>query len=58
MRKPVLAVFMSGEVSEPAEKLLEENGVPNYRRPEDAAVAAYALAKYSEHLKRLKDVTS
>jgi len=58
MRKPVLAVFMSGEVSEPAEKLLGENGIPNYRRPEDAAAAAYALAKYSEHLKRLKDVVS
>ncbi len=47
-RKPVLAFFMAGYVSEKAKELLEKNGVPTYERPEDVASAAYALVKFAE----------
>ena len=45
--KPVLSLFMAGEVSTEARELLEKEGVPTYERPEDVASAAEALAKQS-----------
>ncbi len=54
-RKPVIALFMAGEVSEKARELLEENSIPTYERPEDAAAAAYALYNYSRiHTKNME----
>ena len=47
IEKPVLAMFMAGHVSEKARGVLEENGIPTYERPEDAAAAAEALVKYA-----------
>ncbi len=44
-KKPLLALFMAGEVSAKAREYLEKEGVPTYERPEDVAAAAYALIK-------------
>lgn len=46
--KPVVALFMAGEVSEEAKGVLEKAGIPSYERPEDAASAMYALYIYSK----------
>ncbi|MCD6324616.1 MAG: CoA-binding protein [Desulfurococcales archaeon] len=43
--KPLLALFMAGEVSAKAREYLEREGVPTYERPEDVASAAEALAR-------------
>ncbi len=48
--KPVLALFMAGEVSSKARDYLEKNGIPTFERPEDAAAAAEALALQAKHL--------
>jgi len=53
--KPVLGLFMAGYVSEKAKELLEENGVPGYERPEDAAAGAYALVEFARAKGVLKD---
>jgi len=45
--KPVLGLFMAGEVSANARELLEREGIPTYERPEDVASAAEALVKQS-----------
>lgn len=47
IEKPVIAMFMAGYVSEESGKLLEENGIPTYERPEDAAAAASALSVFA-----------
>ncbi len=47
IKKPVIAMFMAGHVSEESRKLLEENGIPTYERPEDAAAAASALSAFA-----------
>lgn len=47
IEKPVIAMFMAGYVSEESRKLLEENGIPTYERPEDAAAAASALSVFA-----------
>ncbi len=52
--KPVIGLFMAGTVSEKAREVLEANGIPTYERPEDAVVAAYALAKYASYVRKLK----
>lgn len=46
--KPVLALFMAGDVSSKAKDLLEENGIPTYEDPREAASAAYALHTYQK----------
>ena len=54
--KPVITLFMAGDVSEDANKMLGEKGIPVYERPEDAAAAVKALCIYKEYLeKRLKN---
>jgi acyl-CoA synthetase (NDP forming) len=47
-RKPVLALFMAGDVSTRAREILEKEGVPTYERPEDVSAAAQALYEYSK----------
>ncbi len=47
--KPVIGLFMSGEISYRARKMLEDNGIPAYERPEDAASASHALYYYSRY---------
>jgi len=51
-KKPVLALFMAGDVSAHARKLLESEGIPVYERPEDVAAAARALYEFSKNLSR------
>jgi len=48
--KPVLALFMAGEVSAKARELLEKEGIPTYERPEDVVSAADALYRQSLNL--------
>jgi acetyl coenzyme A synthetase (ADP forming)-like protein len=47
-RKPVLALFMAGDVSTRAREILEKEGVSTYERPEDVSAAAQALYEYSK----------
>ncbi len=47
VKKPVIGLFMAGEVSLEARKLLENNGIPVYETPEEAASAIEALCKHS-----------
>jgi len=46
--KPVLALFMAGDVSLEAKELLEKNGIPTYEDPKEVASAAYALCEYQK----------
>ncbi len=48
VRKPVIAMFMAGHVSEESRRVLEENNIPTYERPEDAAAAAAALVRFAK----------
>jgi acetyl-CoA synthetase (ADP-forming) len=52
-RKPVIALFMAGEVSYEAKKILEEHGVPVYERPEDVGSAIRGLCFYARHMGQL-----
>ncbi len=45
--KPLIGLFMAGEISSDAKEILEKNNVPVYERPEDVAAAAYALCQHS-----------
>ncbi|HEW63991.1 acetate--CoA ligase family protein [Fervidicoccus fontis] len=47
VKKPILAMFMAGDVSEDAKRFLESNGIPTYERPEDVVSAARALYSFS-----------
>lgn len=46
LKKPILALFMAGDVSTQARGVLEAEGIPVYERPEDVAAAAKALYEY------------
>jgi acetyl-CoA synthetase (ADP-forming) len=48
--KPVLALFMAGNVSMKAREYLERKGIPTFERPEDAAAAAKALVLQASNL--------
>lgn len=50
--KPILALFMAGDVSSAAKELLEKNGIPTYEDPDDVASAAYALCEYQRVIRR------
>ncbi len=45
--KPVVTAYLAGEVSEEASTMLEKEGIPNFKSLDQAALAAYALYKYS-----------
>jgi len=51
--KPVLALFMAGDVSSKAKDLLDENKIPTYEDPKEVASAAYALYAYQKFRSRL-----
>jgi len=51
-KKPVLALFMAGEVSLKAKELLEKNGIPTYENPANVAAAAYALYAYGKNVRK------
>ncbi|MEM3253921.1 MAG: CoA-binding protein [Fervidicoccaceae archaeon] len=46
-KKPVIALFMAGDISSPSKEILEAEGIPVYERPEDAAAAVWALHEFS-----------
>jgi len=47
-KKPVVAAFVGGVVTEPSAKYLEENGIPNYNDMDRAAKAMWALIEYGK----------
>jgi len=47
-KKPVVAAFVGGVVTEPSVKYLEENGIPNYNDMDRAAKAMWALIEYGK----------
>ncbi|MGC9186843.1 MAG: acetate--CoA ligase family protein [Fervidicoccaceae archaeon] len=53
--KPILALFMAGDVSARAREVLEAEAIPVYERPEDVAIAAKALYEYSKAKRRVNN---
>ncbi len=53
--KSIFTVFMGGSEIEPAEKILYEAGIPNYRFPETAVRTIKAMVDYREYLDRPSD---
>ncbi|MCD6083711.1 CoA-binding protein [Candidatus Aerophobetes bacterium] len=51
-KKPVIAAFVGGKITEPSVKYLEEHGIPNYNDMDRAAKAMWALMEYGKYLKR------
>ncbi len=43
--KPVIGCFMGGKLTQESVKILEENNIPNYSEPREAALALKALQK-------------
>jgi len=53
--KPVLALFMAGDVSSKAKDLLDKNKIPTYEDPNEVASAAYALCEYQKFRARFAE---
>ncbi len=54
--KPMIGVFIGGDMVEEASKILMENGLPVYDLPERGVVAIYGLCKYRENLEYLEKI--
>lgn len=54
--KPMIGVFIGGDVVEEASKILMENGIPIYDLPERGVIAIYGLCKYRENLEYLEKI--
>jgi acetyltransferase len=54
--KPMIGVFIGGEMVEEATKILIENGIPVYDLPERGVAAIYGLCKYRENLEYLERI--
>lgn len=53
-KKPVIAAFIGGMITEPSVKYLEEHNIPNYNDMDRAAKSMWALIEYGKYLKRRK----
>ncbi len=53
-KKPVIAAFVGGMITEPGVKYLEEHNIPNYNDMDRAAKSMWALIEYGRYLKRRK----
>ena len=53
-KKPVIAAFMGGIITEAGTKYLEKRGIPNYNDLNRAAKAMWALIEYGRYLRRRK----
>ncbi|MEM0152731.1 MAG: acetate--CoA ligase [Ignisphaera sp.] len=54
--KPMVGVFIGGDMVEEASRILMENGVPVYDLPERGVIAIYGLCRYRESLEYLERI--